>query len=70
MTERKEIPAIAKSAMALAQQDFQQIVNTLGGQALEAMGLDPSEGWVVDFTQGVAFREVPDSPQLKLEETA
>jgi len=25
---------------------------------------------VLDFTQGVAFREVADSPQLKLEETA
>lgn len=56
--ETKLIPTIAKSAIALAQQDFQRVVNALGAQTLEAMGLDGS--WVVNFSEGVAVREVPD----------
>lgn len=57
-TETKEIPSIAKSAIALANADWQRTVNALGAQTLEAMGLDDS--WRVDFGAGVAFRGQPD----------
>lgn len=59
-TETKPLPRLAKSAAMLAQADFQQVINNLGVQTLEVMGLLASDGWYIDFTNGVATREVPD----------
>lgn len=65
MTEKKEISALAKSAFALLRQDFQQRANILGDQVLQAMGLQPNDGWTVDFNTGVVFRDVPDAPKAE-----
>lgn len=59
-TEAKPIPRLAKSAATLAQAEFQTTINNLGIQTLEAMGLSTDQGWSVNFTLGVATREVPD----------
>lgn len=56
--ERIPIPQLAKSALVYAQKDFQEIVNTLGVQTLEAMGLSTKDGWVVRFTEGYAERVI------------
>lgn len=60
MTESHAIPKLAKSALALLQQQFQQSVNEIGKQAIEAMGLDPALNWNVNFDAGTVSREVPD----------
>ncbi len=57
--EQKPIPQLAKSAAALVQQDFQRVLNEIGTQTLAAMGIDAADGWTVDFTAGVAVRDVP-----------
>lgn len=54
--EERPIPELAKSAFKMAQLEFQQHMNHLANQALEAMGLSPDDGWGVNVGRGVAVR--------------
>lgn len=58
--ERKPLPDLAKTAMALLQQEFDRRADILGRQAVEAMGLRHEDDWTVDFAKGELHREVPD----------
>ena len=67
--ETQPIPELAKSAITFvakhrAEFEAQQqaVVNALGVQTLEVMGLSQDEGWMIDFDAGVAKRAVPDAP--------
>lgn len=55
-----KIPKLANSALALARQNFNANVQEIASQTVEALGLDPAEGWRVNFDTGFITREVPD----------
>ncbi|HXU04989.1 MAG TPA: hypothetical protein VN903_28710 [Polyangia bacterium] len=63
MTESHKIPKIAASAANLLKQQFQNNLNTLGTQTVEAMGFSEDDDWVVNFDDGTVSREVPDAPK-------
>lgn len=59
-TVRHQIPQIAKTAMALLEQQFRAQVDAIGRQTVEALGLQESDGWTADFEKGTVWREVPE----------
>lgn len=61
--ERYAIPQIAKTAMALLEAQFQRSVNDIGQQTRDALGLDASGEWDVDFRSGYVTRRVEPTPQ-------
>ena len=63
--ETQPIPELAKSAITFVAKhraDFeaqqQAVVNALGVQTLDVMGLSASDGWRIDFDAGVATRPI------------
>jgi hypothetical protein len=61
--ESKPLPQLAISANALLNQLFVQQQQPMAEQALSVMGLAPSDGWKVDFSRGIAVREVVALPE-------
>lgn len=60
-TESHPVPALALTALNLLRQQFQQGVNEIGKQAIDAAHLDPALKWNVDFDRGVIERDVPEA---------
>ena len=58
--ETKPLFAIATTAIRLMKAEHARDENLVAGQALDAMGLSPNDGWRVDLANGLAFREVQD----------
>lgn len=58
--EQKPLPQIAMTASAYAQAEWQRILNALGTQTLEAMGLPTDGTWIADFSTGLATKRTPD----------
>lgn len=65
MQETKALPKIALTAYAQLNAAVQQEVGRLHEQALEALGIAPTDGWKIDITNGIAVREVPDIEPAK-----
>lgn len=68
MIESHPIPKIAVSAAQMVyarKAEFEAgiaaTLNQLASETVEAMGLKPTDKWVVDFAAGHATREVPDA---------
>lgn len=68
-SETKPIPAVAMTASAYAQAEWQRTLNALGVQTLEAMGLPTDGTWLADFGTGLATRKEQPGPAL-VEDTA
>lgn len=51
------VPQLAQTALQLAHRDFQDAVNAIGRQAVQALGLDPDKyDYQVNFDAGVITR--------------
>jgi len=62
--ETKPLFAIATTAIRLMKAEHARDENIVAGQALDAMGLSPNDGWRVDLANGLAFREVAEKPDI------
>jgi hypothetical protein len=70
--ETRKLPAIAMTAITLAQRGFmaQQEafsaqVQQMGREALDALGLDPADGWFVNFDTGQAEKRPPQGQEAQ-----
>lgn len=69
MMETHRIPRLAALAMKHAedtlkahQQAFEAHADEIGRQAVAALGLDPEDDWIADFTTGVIARKTTTPP--------
>jgi hypothetical protein len=61
--ESRPLPELAMTAARLAQDQFNRLVNEIGAEVLEAMGLSAKDGWRVNFDTRRAERPAPKPPQ-------
>lgn len=60
MTESHPIPALAKTALALTNAEYQRAVDVIGRQTIAALGLNEADDWTVNFDTGLITRDVSD----------
>ena len=59
-SETKPLPLLAVTAVKLLQARIADQVNAVAKDILDAMALDPADGWRINMDTGIATREVPD----------
>jgi hypothetical protein len=59
--KKYKIPQIVFTAARLHQQKFQEGLTAIANQGLEALGLNPADGWHVNFDTG----EIARAPKQK-----
>lgn len=61
MIEAKPLPELALTAVKLATDRHNALLNDIAQETLQVMGLSPVEGWKMNLDIACATREVADS---------
>lgn len=62
MIEAKPLPELALTAVKLANDRHNVLINNIAQETLDAMGLRATDGWKIALDVGQAMREVADAP--------
>ena len=57
----RPVPLIASRAILLIRGNYERDVNQAAGEALEAMGLKPADGWRIDLDTLMAVKNGQDN---------